>query len=300
MLRRRNQVATRKAGRAEEGGLDLTALARRFDGPGVNAIVLMGSYARCEQGPYSDVDLVRLVGEQPIGLTGSGSYLVGGRLVVVSDLTPAQVEEWFTRPEVAVNAIAGVRTGRALIDREGVFAGAQIRARAFLWDATMQERANLWASQQMVGWIEEVHKGLAGLQSGDIGQQLHARFGCSWGLTRVMQVQRGVIISGENAFYDEVAAAVGPTSQWVRLRQMAFGVDEPGRRPPSLRAQVIAGLQLYVETAGLLKGVLRPGDEPLIAQAVSEINAVLGASTSRRLPEEPDLEVPGMQGEAQP
>lgn len=270
----------RPAGAAGDGGLDFEALAHRFDGPGVSAIVLMGSYARGEPGTYSDVDLVRLLGEQAT-LSGSGSHLVDGRLVVVSDAGPPQVEEWFTRPEVVVNVIAGVRSGQPLIDRNGAFAGAQIRARAFVWDTGMQERANAWASQQMVGWIEEVHKGLEGLRTADTGRLLHARFGCSWGLTRVMQVQRGVLVSGENAFYDEVAAAVGPTSEWVRLRRVAFGIDDIGRRPPSLRAQVTAGLQLYVVTAGLLKEILRTVDAPLVAHAVSQINEGLGTQPAR-------------------
>ncbi len=257
--------------------VDLQSLAQRFDAPGASAIALLGSYARGDQGTFSDVDLVRLHANPPAA-TGGASHLIDGRLVVVSDVGPAQVEEWFTRPEVVVNVIAGLRAGRALVDREGAFRAVQIRARAFLWDAAMQQRANAWASQQMVGWIEEVHKGLEGLRSDDTGRLLHARFGCTWGLTRVVQVQRGVLVSGDNAFYDEVAAAMGRGSEWVRLRQLAFGVEEEGRRPLSLRGQVSAGLRLYALTARLIAEALRPEDEPLITETVRLIEATLGAS----------------------
>ena len=41
--------------------LDLQELSGRFAGPGVKAIALMGSFARGEAGPYSDIDLARFV-----------------------------------------------------------------------------------------------------------------------------------------------------------------------------------------------------------------------------------------------
>jgi hypothetical protein len=63
----------------------------------------------------------------------------------------------------------------------------------------MQARANQQASAMLVGWFEEVHKGLAGLQQNDIGRLLNARHGLSWGLGRVMKVQRGILMSGDNA-----------------------------------------------------------------------------------------------------
>ncbi len=49
----------------------LEQLVERFDAPGVRAIVLMGSYARGEAGPYSDIDVVRLT--DGTELVGAGS-----------------------------------------------------------------------------------------------------------------------------------------------------------------------------------------------------------------------------------
>lgn len=258
---------------------NLEALARQFDAPNVNAIVLMGSYARGDPGPFSDIDLVRFTDKRKklSPKPKDGSYLIDGYLVVVSSVNLAQVEEWFLRPEVAVNVISGLQSARCLIDRHGTFATIQARAQAFKWDAAMQEKANAWASQMMVGLIEEVHKGLEGLRSSDIGRLLNARFGCSWLLSRVMCVHCGVLLSGDNAFYQEVMDAVGTDSEWARLRRAAFGIqEEDGKRPPSLREQVVAGLRLYMVTAKLLEEVLLPGDEPLVMQTVDLIRTTLG------------------------
>lgn len=130
--------------------VSLEQLVQRFDAPGVQAIVLMGSYARGEAGPLSDIDVVRFsVGSE---LPNAGSSLVDGYLVVVSDMTPGQVERWFTDPEAATDSIMGVRSAQVLLDRDGYFAGIQGRARAFVWDQAMQKRANQCANAMLVGW----------------------------------------------------------------------------------------------------------------------------------------------------
>ncbi len=259
----------------ESDPFDFEWLARRFDAPGVRAIAVMGSHARGDSLPHSDIDLLRLI-EADTALEGAGSHLVGGHLVVVSDADPQRVETWFTRPEMATNAIVGVREARALIDRGGAFAAVWARACAFEWDAAMQERANAWAGAEMVGLIEEVHKGLNGLIQPHTGRLLNARFGLSWGLCKVMQVQRGVLLSGDNSFYEQLAEAIGRGSRWVHLRRIAFGIEDADGRAPTLREQVIAGLELYVETAALLAGALPSPEAELVAETVRRIRSALG------------------------
>jgi hypothetical protein len=139
----------------------------------------------------------------------------------------------------------------------------------------MQERADRWASEQMVGWAEEAHKGLEGLRRDDIGRLLNGRHGLSWGLTRIVQVQRGVLESSDNAFYDQIAQELGPASEWVRLRALAFGIGVGEGPAPSLPDQVRAGLRLYAATAALLEALLLPEHRPLVADTVQLIHAAL-------------------------
>ncbi len=74
----------------------------------MRALALMGSYARGEAGPYSDVDVVRFIDSTGQDPAGEVSSLQEGHLVVVSTVTPPQVEEWFSEPEKAVNVTKGV------------------------------------------------------------------------------------------------------------------------------------------------------------------------------------------------
>ncbi|UCG26355.1 MAG: nucleotidyltransferase domain-containing protein [Chloroflexota bacterium] len=253
------------------GQPDFHELVKAFRTPSVVALALMGSYARGVASRFSDVDLVRFYTDA--ARPGEAeTHLRGGLFVVVSDAYPIQVEGWFTKPEQATATMAGLRSARSLWDPDGFFQAIQERAKAFNWDDEMQSRADAWASSEMVGWIEEVQKGLAGLKTGHIGRLLNARYGLTWGLTNVLRVQRGILISGDNGSYSEVIEAIGPDSHWAMLSRLAYGIDGAG----SLPDQVRAGLQLYVHTAELLATVLRPKDARMVNEVVRRIGGEIG------------------------
>jgi hypothetical protein len=249
----------------------IETLIERFDEPDVDALVLMGSYARGTANPYSDIDLTRFTAAHGLHRTRIFQGLIADQLVVVNDFGSAAVEEIFTQPEVASSYLEGLRLARPLQDRNGLFARIQARAHAFTWDATLQAKANAWASEALAGWSEDMRKGIVGLADNDPGRLLNAHFACSWGLSRIMQLQRGVLLASSNDFYTTVAEAVGRDSEWVRLRHITFGIAPADGRPPTLREQVVAGLRLYIATAALLAPMLRPEDQPLIMQTVELI-----------------------------
>ena len=258
------------------------------------AFALLGSYARGDAGPFSDVDVVRFVSDDKHEAEPR-SFLIGveeGKragecraparsfhhqwLVVRSTITPNQVESWFSDPGQAVGVIDGLRRGRALWDPDDVFASIQQRARRFEWTQTLQEKADLLAGKELVGWIEEAHKGLEGLRRNDTGRLLNARFGLSWGLSWVMRVHGGVLTTSDNTFYDDVINSVGPESRWAWLLRRAFGAaNESDGALFSLREEVLAGLWLYCETFELLKEALPRKDYPLISATVRLIQAEL-------------------------
>lgn len=240
-------------------------MANRFASPGVKAIALMGSFARGDAGTFSDVDIVCFLEHEPEQAAKPLSQIIQDRLVVVSSVAPQTVEEWFIDPVLATECVGGLRTARALWDPADYVGELKKRARAFEWNAALQQNANEYASRQLVGWVEEVHKGLAGLTMGDPGRMLNARFGLSWGLIGIMRVQRGVLISGDNGFYAEVIKAVGPKTRWARLAAEVFTVNEGGRAALSLHDQVRSGLKLYLLTTDLLRDALSPEDKEVIA-----------------------------------
>ena len=254
------------------------------------AFALLGSYARGDAGPHSDVDVVRFVNDDKHG-EDARSFLVGDTkaarerddyipltgnprpcLVVRSTVTPSQIENWFTEPGQAVNIIIGLREGRALWDPNGLFSAVQQRAWEFKWTRTHQEKADQMAGKELVGWIEEAHKGLEGLRRNDVGRLLNARFGLSWGLAWVMRLHRGVFATSDNTFFSDVVSAVGPETRWAKLLHQAFGIADGAEGDSfSLREEVMSGLLLYCETFSLLKESLPQDDFLLIEATVRRI-----------------------------
>lgn len=234
-------------------------LTNLFDAPRVRAILLVGSFSGDGAGPYSDVDLVRLV-DTP--LPGGGNHLWQNRLVNVNDADVKATEVWFTEPEKAVEVVLGLRQARILLDKNGAAEALLKRALAFTWTPEIQKKADVWASAQLVGWAEEAHKGLAGLDSGNPGQLLHAQFGLSWGLVKTVRVQRGLLSSSDNNFLTELQKEFAGT-RWLKLLQDVYGLTGL-----YLTDRVRAGLELYCLTADLLSGALQPHGQPIVEHTV--------------------------------
>jgi len=250
--------------------LDIDELAQRFDKPDViQALILMGSYARNEAGPNSDVDLIRFVisGKH---LFNDGTYLHEKKILInISTVEADEYEKWFIEPYEATKWIAGLRIARALIDRENFFTnGLQIRARDFIWDMAIQSRANIEASRRMVGWCEEVHKGLEGLhRTYDKGRLLNACHGLSWGLSEIIQIQRGILVSSDNNVFNEIELVLNDNMQMIELRRITFGIVGSY----TLRERVIAGLQFYVLLAEQMKTIWQTYDIEIIEYTVERI-----------------------------
>ena len=257
---------------------DLGEFWLQWDAPQPGAIALLGSFARGDAGPFSDVDLLFLLPADapPPERT---SFLVADRLVTVNAVRPEQIDGWFTEPEQAVNVVAALRDGIGLQDPDGQFAAIQQRAHSFVWTAQMQAKADRYASRELVGLIEEAHKGLEGLRRKEAGRLLNARFGLSWLLARVMRIQRGILGNSDNSFYDDVRASLGQESRWSRLLATAFGISTADSLSLSLHEEVVAGLHLYCETARLLAPILQAEDKPLIDATVGRIEMELPAIT---------------------
>lgn len=237
----------------------LFSLAEECLTPGAEAVLLLGSYARGDAGPYSDVDLLRLTGAS---IAGQRSVIWQKKLVNVTDADPATIDAWFSEPEQAVEVVAGLREARVLRDREGTAARLVARAEAFVWTPELQEKANRWASTQLAGWAEEAHKGLAGLRTSDTGRLLNAQFGLSWGLAKTVRVQRGLLSNSDNAFFADLQIAFAGT-RLLRSLHAVYGLTGL-----ALPEQVRAGLELYVLTADLLKPALHDSDRPIIEHTV--------------------------------
>ncbi|HEU4782797.1 MAG TPA: nucleotidyltransferase domain-containing protein, partial [Ktedonobacterales bacterium] len=242
----------------------LNSLVDEFVTTDIVAVALAGSYARGDATHWSDVDIIRYA------TTMSGAseerYTLAirdWRLVSVSTTTIAAKQAELTQPEVAIFAVPGLRQARILHDPSGALAALHQRARDFTWEQ-LQATASAYASEMVMGQAEEAHKLLGALNRRDESATLYGAHGAVAGLTRAVAVSRGVLIESENSYYRQVQEAAGLDSTWTRYHRIAAGfvVDASHRLPAD--AIGIAALNLYVETARLLRPLFSPRHLPVI------------------------------------
>jgi hypothetical protein len=243
-----------------------------LDGEDIVAIALMGSYARGDATEYSDVDVVRFAASPPE--SDEEEYTLqyrGGRLVSISTTTVAAKERELSHPVSAVMAVPGLRQARVLLDKDGALAALREKAMSFTWEP-LQPAADRLASYDLMGNAEEVHKVLSALVRRDESAAMYGTMGMCNALTRIVIVQRGLLIRTENSWFQLVYDAVGRDSEWTRYHRLANGFEAGPPHLPPFEVRAIAGLHLYEETAGLLRHVLRPAHAQVVDTAIANIH----------------------------
>ncbi len=230
----------------------LKSLVNRIDHPNVVGITYVGSYARGEADPYSDVDLhvyVRTMPESKYGLRYWDGYLIS-----LSYNTIEGERANLLHPEHALWAVPGLQQAVILLDKDGSLANLKQSALEFKWSA-LQPLADEYAVEELLGFAEEAHKILNGLLREQESTVLYAIWGLLKGLSRAIAVQRGLLMVTENRFFDIIQDSVGRNSTWTRTFRLALGADLTPQYSPPFKSRGAASLALYRETASLFKSI---------------------------------------------
>jgi len=227
---------------------------------GAQAVVLVGSVARGDALPTSDIDLIALGARQPPRLV-----VVDGWQVSVTWHTSDEVRRSFRRPADAGGAVPAWRGARILADPRGE--AAHLRSEAHAWDWTLiDDEADDWVADQVTGFAEEVHR-LVG-QSGHGGARAAAvmRGLLATRLAVILAVHHRILYDSENRLWDLVAGVEGP--QWTDAQDAALGVaevtPERGER---------AALELYAATAARTGHLLDADQAAVVNRALDVLRA---------------------------
>jgi predicted nucleotidyltransferase len=248
-------------------------IVAELDGEDVVAIGLTGSYARGAATPYSDVDIYRF-GQQ----SAKDAYdryalrMMEGHLVSITKATVQAKREDMSEPDTAIWAVPGLQQMHILLDKSGELATLKQEAECFQWEP-LQPAADYYASAELMGNAEEVHKIMGGLLKHNDSTALYGSYGLVLGLARVLLVQRGLLLESENAFFQRVQEAAGSESDWSKHFRIAAGFDTlPGE---TVRMRAVASLQLYSETADLLHAIIKPEHLEVVDTTLQRIDSLL-------------------------
>ncbi len=252
----------------------LQKLVARLDGENTAGILITGSFARGEGGPFSDVDLYHYVRQMPTQRADPQHLeLIDGYLVSLTTTSVEKEHAELGDPCRAIWVIPALRRASILLDREGRLAELIEMAKEITWER-LQAQADAFASRNLAGTAEEVYKILDGIQHKIESKTLYAVWGLTRELANALLVQRGVLIPTENVFLDCVQAAAGPNSSWTRHFRLATGLDPlPDGLPTFIRLGREA-LELYRASAGLLRSVILPRDLLIVEKALAVMDQV--------------------------
>jgi hypothetical protein len=203
----------------------IQSVLKKIDSRDVIGAGVTGSYARGQESKYSDVDVDIFVSKQPENeydqytLKYWDSTLISLKYTLLEDERAA-----LTNPRRAIWAVPGLSGMRILLDKDGSLAELQKAARRFDF-SPLQPAADEFAAEQIMGYAEEVHKILSGLDRGHESTVLYAVSGLVDGMLNAIAVQRGIMIVSENRYLDLIQESVGRDSKWTRAFRTAWGLD---------------------------------------------------------------------------
>ena len=249
----------------------LQSLVAWLDDENTLGIAITGSFARSEGGLYCDVDLTHYVRQKPAAETEPYRLRFVDDHLVSLKITMLEAEYASLRnPEQAIWTIPGLRQLCILLDKDGSIAALKETAAKATWEP-LQAAADAYASRELSGYTEEIHKILGGLTQRDESKTLYAVWGLTRGLSNALLTQRGVLISTENAYIDLAQNAAGRTSGWTRQFRLAIGLDPLPPGEPAFVGYGVAGLHLYRETVAIFRHILSPEDADVVNRTLEII-----------------------------
>ena len=235
----------------------ILAMAPQLIDEEVLGLAIVGSYARGDATPYSDINVISLMKPELKIPEEPRIDLYQGKYRVLQYRTEAQMKESLVLPERAIYEVRGLQQMLILFDPENILHGLQEAAHAFVWDQNMIEQADKYLNKEMILWQEECYKAMSGMRFYQEGQMLLGLYGLTYGLVRLMLIAKGILLQSENAFFDELTQAYSQDQEGIELVEMmglAFGLDDGF----PLLERVEVGLLLYLQFADYLDERLKP------------------------------------------
>lgn len=240
----------------------------RIDTTDVIGVGIVGSYARGQESQYSDVDFDIYVGKLPekpydrYTLCYWDNRLISLKYTLLEDERAA-----LTNPRRAIWAVPGLRGMKIVLHKDGSIAALQKAAQEFDWQP-LQPAADEFAAEQVMGNAEEVHKILSGLTRQHESTVLYATWGLVKNMLEAVAVQRGLMITSENRYFDLIQDSVGRDSEWTHAFRTAWGLE-----PNSFQYQArgIAALTLYRLTAEMFEHLIPEKHHEVVSKTLQLI-----------------------------
>lgn len=235
----------------------------------VEAIVLTGSYARGDYTTHSDLDIWIFLDRE---LNHSEKkYELSYHDDVLVSISKGHLTKWkdaLENPAEILGLYFAIHDAIVLYEKDGVFSGLQESLREFNW-STIENKKQVQIQEEAIGFIEEVHKVLSGLERADESTVIMGSLGLMLGMSKVMAMHYKLHTSTENEYFGKIQQSAGLESKWTWAFRTLLGLQ--GQR--DYRQMGKAALRLYRETIGIID--LEDSARRPISVAIEKIQSVL-------------------------
>ncbi len=246
------------------------SLIARLNQPGVIGLAIAGSYSRGEQNQHSDVDVDIFVDVLP-EKDASTLRIFDGKLVSLKYIRLQDELSSLKKPDGAVWAVPGLKQMQILLDETGQLAKLKQAAFDFNW-SELQDAANKFAIENLMGCAEEAHKIIGGLLQENESKVLYAAWGMFKDLSFAAAVQAGLMIESENKIFAMMQEHFNNNPKWVRAFRLSFGMDVEANIP-AYQTRGRAALELYIQTALLFEKIITDKQREVIENALQLIGS---------------------------
>ncbi len=184
------------------------------------ACLLLGSHARGDYYPESDVDLTFIGRDAETYLERRRGYLVS-----VSWRSVDGIRASMNTPPSAGGMVGGLRSSYIVSDPQGVAATLKAEANTWRWDR-IADQCDVWVAEQIVSLAEDAQRAFGHHKRGKRSVAAVFKGVLSARLAMILSVHLRIIYDSENAVWDTVADRMG--SPWGTLQAASLSIaDEP-------------------------------------------------------------------------
>ena len=158
-----------------------------------------------------------------------------------------------------------------LLDETGQAAKLKQAAHDFNW-ADLQNAANEYAVESLMGCAEEARKIISGLMQEDESKVLYAAWGMFKGLSFAAAVQAGLMIESENKIFAMMQEHFSDNPAWVQAFRLSFGMDVDANTP-AYQMRGRASLDLYEQTYLLFENLITGKHREVIENTLQLISS---------------------------